>query len=150
MGPSDAVTFHNPRSSMVAMLLLALFPPVQLGGGDGAKGAEPPKRGPVAELFEDDADGLLKVLTNPGDGPGKGEADESVVFSGKRSIKITEYQRFQRRVPGWDFAIRERPAAGQYRYLRFAWKSQGATSMMLQLHDSTDWHIRYTAGPNPY
>jgi hypothetical protein len=104
----------------------------------------------VAELFEDDAEGLLRVLTNPGDGPGKGDPDETTVFSGKRSIKISQYQRFQRRVPGWEFAIREKPQAGEYRYLRLAWKGNGCDCLMLQIHDATDWHIRYTAGSNPY
>jgi hypothetical protein len=107
-------------------------------------------RKPVVELFEDDAEGLLKLLTNPGDGPGQGDAESEIVFSGKRSIKISSYQRFQRNLPGWDYAIREKPEPGQYRYLRLAWKSGGVNCMMLQLHDATDWHLRYTAGANPY
>lgn len=111
-------------------------------------GAVPPRA--VVELFEDDAEGLLKLLTNPGDGPGRGEPEAKIVFSGKTSLKISEYQRFQRRLPGWDFAIREKPKPGEYRFLRLAWKSAGANCMMLQLHDATDWHLRYTAGANPY
>lgn len=109
-----------------------------------------PKRAAVGELFEDDAEGLLKLLTNPGDGPGKGEAEPTIVFSGKSSLKITEYQRFHRTLPGWNHVIREKPEAGEYRYLRFAWKGDQANCLMLQLHDATDWHIRYTAGANPY
>ncbi len=104
----------------------------------------------VVELFEDDVDGLLKLLTNPGDAPGKGEAENKVVFSGRASLKVSEYQCFQRQMPGWDYPIRQKPGFGEYRYLRLAWKADGASSMMVQLHDATDWHIRYTAGPNPY
>jgi hypothetical protein len=106
--------------------------------------------GAVAELFEDKAEDLLKILVNPGDAPGKGEPELKIRFSGTQSIKITQYQCFHRTVPGWEFAIRERPQPGQYRYLRFAWKSEGCDCLMLQLHDATDWHIRYTAGPNSY
>ena len=109
-----------------------------------------PKHASVVELFEDDADGILKLLANPGDAPGKGEAEPTEVFSGKNSLKITEYQRFHRTLPGWNYAIREKPELGEYRYLRFAWKADQANCLMLQLHDATDWHIRYTAGPNPY
>jgi hypothetical protein len=109
-----------------------------------------PKQAAALELFEDDADGLLKLLTNPGDGAGQGQAEAKSVFSGTQSLKVTSYQRFHRTLPGWNHAIREKPKAGEYRYLRFAWKSEGANCLMLQLHDATDWHIRYTAGPNPY
>jgi hypothetical protein len=111
---------------------------------------DPPKHPGVVELFEDDAEGLLKLLMNTGDGPGKGDPEATVVFSGTKSLKVSEYQRFQRKLPGWDYAIREKPNAGEYRYLRLAWKADGANCMMLQLHDATDWHIRYTAGANPY
>jgi hypothetical protein len=110
---------------------------------------QPKKDTGVIELFEDDVDGILKVLTNPGDGAGQGQADPDA-FSGKTCLKVMQYQKFNRQLPGWDYAIREKPKAGEYRYLRFAWKSDGANCMMLQLHDATDWHIRYTAGPNAY
>jgi hypothetical protein len=92
----------------------------------------------------------LKELTNPGDAAGQGQPEWNTIFSGTKSLKITEYQRFQRRMPGWEYAIREKPEPGQYRFLRLAWKAEGCTCLMLQLHDATDWHIRYTAGPNPY
>lgn len=112
--------------------------------------APPAKPAAVVELFEDGAENLLKLLTNDGDGPGQGEADDKVVFSGQRSLKVTQYQRFQRRLPGWNHSIREKPKEGEYRYLRFAWKTQGGNALMLQLHDALDWHIRYNAGPNVF
>ena len=134
------------RFSLLATLLGLLIGVGSVGGGDPPK----PKVGPVATLFEDDAEALLNLLTNPGDGAGKGEAEGVVVFSGKKSLKITHYQRFHRTLPGWDFPIREKPKAHEYRYLRFAWKAGGSNCLMLQLHDTLDWHIRYTAGANPY
>jgi hypothetical protein len=127
-------------------LLIASFPSALNLEQEGPA----PKLPAVVELFEDDADGLLKLLNNPGDGPGNGQAETTEVFSGKQCIKVTNYQRFNRNLPGWNHLIREKPKPGEYRYLRFAWKGDGTTCLMLQLHDATDWHLRYTAGPNPY
>ena len=133
-------------------LLVSLM--LMIAGYWAAPNLEPeepaPKHPAVVELFEDDADGLLKLLTNPDDRPGNGQAEAVEVFSGKQCIKVTDYQRFNRNLPGWNHLIREQPKAGEYRYLRFAWKAEGTTCLMLQLHDATDWHLRYTAGPNPY
>src|SRR5580765_2966121 len=126
--------------TMVPFILTAsfLFPVLQ------------PKDSAVVELFEDDIDGILKVLNNPGDAPGKAQAEQDGAFSGKACLKVTDYQKFNRQMPGWKYPIREKPKAGEFRYLRLAWKSDGANCLMLQLHDARDWHIRYTAGPNPY
>jgi hypothetical protein len=109
--------------------------------------AEPKRPRPaVAELFEDDADTLLRALTNPTGDPGEGHVETTDVFSGRRCIKIIPMQRFHPAVPGWSFRIAEQPRAGEFRYLRFAWKADGCAGIMLQLHDETDWTIRYTAG----
>ncbi|MFL5340375.1 MAG: hypothetical protein ACJ8F7_09505 [Gemmataceae bacterium] len=102
----------------------------------------------VACLFEDDAEGLLKVLTNPTGDPGEGHPEKVMVFSGTTSIKIVPMQRFSPRIEGWQFRITERPRPGEYRFLRFAWKADGCDGVMLQMHDERDWYIRYTAGQN--
>jgi hypothetical protein len=102
----------------------------------------------VACLFEDDAEGLLKLLTNPTGDPGEGHPEKATVFSGTTSIKIVPMQRFSPRIEGWQFRITERPKPGEYRYLRFAWKADGCDGVMLQMHDERDWYIRYTAGQN--
>src|SRR5205823_5479212 len=57
---------------------------------------------------------------------------------------------FQRNLPGWNYRITQRPKAGEYRFLRFAWKADGARGIMLQLHDEKDWNIRFTAGVDAY
>jgi hypothetical protein len=107
-----------------------------------------PRRSPpaVAKLFEDDAETLLRALTNPTGDPGEGHVETKDVFSGRRSIKILPMQRFHPAVPGWAFRIAECPKDGEFRYLRFAWKADGCAGIMLQLHDDRDWTIRYTAG----
>ena len=112
--------------------------------------AEPPPQAPVAELLEDDAQGLLKLLTNPTGDPGEGRVENTDVFSGKAGIKIIPMQRFHNRIPGWKYHITENPKPGEYRYLRFAWKADGAKGIMLQLHDEKDWNIRLTAGIDAY
>jgi biopolymer transport protein ExbB len=51
--------------------------------------------------------------------------------------------------------IREKPAPGEFRYLRFAWKKQGGQAICLQLNHDGQWgpagdnpaKFRYHAGP---
>lgn len=135
------------RPILSVLAILALHVSAAFVTAQPADGTKPAA---IAELFEDEAEAMLKLLTNPGDAGGQGMAEGNVVFSGTKSLKITEYQRFHRQVPGWNFAIREKPKPGEYRYLRFAWRAGGANCLMLQLHDALDWNLRYTAGPNPY
>jgi len=108
-------------------------------------GAEPPRKPAVAELFEDDAEGLLAKLKNR---EGEGRAEKGEVFSGAQSIKISPMQLYDREITGWKYRIVEKPKPGEYRYLRFAWKTDGCVGVMLQMHDVKDWYIRYTAGQN--
>jgi hypothetical protein len=89
--------------------------------------AEPPK-----EIFEDDE--KFVALLNEGGGVASIEpADKS---SGKASIKITPDQKFNPNLPGLQVKIRENPAPGEFRYIRFAWKKKGGAAICLQLnHD---------------
>jgi hypothetical protein len=111
---------------------------------------EAPSKPAVAELLEDNADSLLMLLTNPTGDPGEGLVEKQVVFSGKSCVKIIPMQRFHSRIPGWRYRITEKPKAGEYRYLRFAWKADGCAGTMIQFHDEKDWYIRYTAGVDRY
>jgi hypothetical protein len=104
----------------------------------------------VACLLEDNGSELLPLLTNNGGDLGEGHVEKEVMFSGTSALKITVYQRYFNLIPGWAYRVTESPKEGEYRYLRFAWKSDGSTGMMLQLHDDKDWHIRYTAGANKF
>src|SRR5688572_24504297 len=109
----------------------------------------------VAELFEDDAAGLLAQLTHGGITGGeenRAAAEEADVFSGKCAVRVAACQRFSPDVKGWDFAIAEKPKPGEYRYLRFAWKKVGPGPLMLQFHTrrpGKDWFIRYYMGQDP-
>ena len=115
-----------------------------------APAADPPRRPAVAELLEDNGEALLKLLTNPTGDPGEGHVEKTDVFSGASSVKIIPMQRYQSRIAGWQYRIREKPGPDEYRYLRFAWKADGATGIMVQLHDERDWYIRYTAGADQF
>ncbi len=129
---------------IVVLLISAVVSPAA-GQGD----PRPP--GPaVVALFEDDADGLIRVLNHEHSYPGAAHAETAEVFSGQRSIRITPVQRQSPAVPGWAFRIAERPGPGEFRYLRFAWKADGCAGIMLQLHDDTYYNVRYTAGENRY
>jgi hypothetical protein len=101
-------------------------------------------------LLEENAGELLPKLTNPWGDPGNGEVEKDVVFSGETSVKITVLQRYCNFIPDWAYKIVEKPKEGEYRYLRFAWKSEALSGIMLQLHDDKDWHIRYTSGANKF
>ncbi len=114
--------------------------------GDSRGALELAQKPATAKLLEDNAEALLKRLTNPTGDPGEGHVEKMVIFSGKSSIKIIPMQRFHPGIPGWKYRITEKPKPGEYRYLRFAWKADGCDGIMIQFHDEKRWNLRYTAG----
>jgi len=124
--------------------IAALVATMAVAATSNADGKRP--RPSVAELLEDNAEAILRALTNPTGDSGQGSVETKDVYSGRQCVKIVPMQRFHPAVPGWAFRIAERPKAGEFRYLRFAWKADGCAGIMLQLHDEHDWTIRYTAG----
>jgi hypothetical protein len=106
------------------------------------------ERPAVAALLEDNADTLLPQLTNPTGDPGEGHVERSQVFSGRSGVRIVPMQRFHPHLPGWNYRIVEKPAAGEYRYVRWAWKADGCAGTMVQFHIETGWSVRYVAGNN--
>jgi biopolymer transport protein ExbB len=54
------------------------------------------------------------------------------------SLTVTPPQRFSPRIPEWNFPIRQYPEAGEYRYLRFAWKGEGH-GVMIELAAAGRW-----------
>ncbi len=105
---------------------------------------------PVAVLFEDQPQ-FLAALTS---GNSKGRLIAEGAFGGKAALGITPLQRDGVKIPGWNFAIREQPQPGEYRYLRLAWKKRGEGSVMIELAANGAWPDakvakgRYVAGPN--
>jgi putative membrane-bound dehydrogenase-like protein len=86
-------------------------------------------------LFDDEEDFVKKL--NEGDGQAALTAEAP--FSGKACLRVTPPQRFSARIPGWAYRIVEKPGPGEYRYLRFVWKSPTGTGVMLELADNGSW-----------
>ena len=105
---------------------------------------------PVVVLFEDQPQ-FLATLTS---GNGKGRLVTEGTFAGKAALGMTPLQREGVKIPNWNFAIREQPQAGEYRFLRLAWKKRGEGSVMIELAANGQWPDakvakgRYVAGPN--
>ncbi len=60
-------------------------------------------------------------------------------FTGKSSVFVTPAQSYNNQMAGWRFTITENPGKGEYRYIRFAWKSDGGTGVMIQFPDNGNW-----------
>ncbi|HYT88356.1 MAG TPA: hypothetical protein VEL76_06520 [Gemmataceae bacterium] len=101
----------------------------------------------VVEILEDDTAGLIAQCNNDGGFDGSRVfRDFRDFYSGVCSVRVFPFQRFSSRLGGWNYQIAEKPGLGQYRYLRFAWKREGGTGIMIQLHASSSWNHRYVAG----
>lgn len=64
---------------------------------------------------------------------------EDDAYVGKVSVFATPDQSYNNQMTGWSFPIRENPGAGEYRYIAFAWKSDGGTGIMIQFPDNGGW-----------
>ena len=104
----------------------------------------------VATLFDDDRS-FVELLNQGG---GTASIDTADRFSGQVSLVISPPQRFSDRIPGWEYPIRENPQPGEFRYLRFAWKSRGGAGPMIELAAEGRWPSaeeplrRYYSGKN--
>jgi hypothetical protein len=111
-----------------------------------------PAEQPLA-LFEDQPEFAEEL--NEGGGTATIVSDEK--YAGTASIKITPDQRYRTTHPRLGVRIRQNPGPGEYRYLRFAWRKQGGTTICLQLNHDGAWgpvagnpaKFRYDAGAGP-
>ena len=109
------------------------------------------RRPPTSLILVDENRELIEALN---EGAGMAEFIAADRHAGQVSLRITPPQRFSPRIEGWEFRIRENPGPGEYRYLRFAWKSAGADGVMLELAADGRWPPaerplrRYHAGRN--
>jgi putative heme-binding domain-containing protein len=90
---------------------------------------------PLVTLFDDER-GFADLLK---EGEGTATIDSQEHFSGTASLRITPPQRWSLRLPGWSYRITEKPGPGEFRYLRFAWKSRGGEGVMIELAGSGQW-----------
>ncbi len=120
-------------------------------GSATAAYAAPKADGAVVELLDEGVDPLFPLLINDGGNEaGTITREDRDVFAGVEAARVTPLQKYRTRIPGWDFKIVEKPQkAGEFRYLRFAWKKVGGVGIMIQLHDpAKGWGFRYFAGQN--
>jgi hypothetical protein len=109
------------------------------------------RRPPTRLVLLDENQELLGALN---EGSGTAEFVRTDRYAGQVSLRVTPLQRHSPRIKGWEFRIREHPGPGEYRYLRFAWKSAGAHGVMLELAADGRWPPaekplrRYHAGRN--
>lgn len=101
-------------------------------------------------LFDEEADFVARL----GEGDGRATFETNGAFAGNAFLAVTPPQRYSGRIPGWNYRIAEKPGAGEFRYLRLAWKIQGALGVMIELADDGRWPAaespqrRYFAGRN--
>jgi hypothetical protein len=109
-------------------------------------------RSPPARIVLFDDDPAFAAALNEGEGTATIVTDDP--HRGLAALRITPPQKFSPRIDGWNFRIREQPAEGEFRYLRFAWKTAGAAGVMIELANSGRWppagepRFRYFAGRN--
>ncbi len=89
----------------------------------------------VVTLF-DDEHAFAEQLTE-GDGTATLVTDDR--HCGTAALRVTPPQRFSPRLPGWEYRIAENPQPGEFRYLRFAWKSSQAQGIMIELAADGQW-----------
>ena len=110
-------------------------------------GPLPPSR---LVLFDDEP----AIVESLWEGAGTATLTPADRHSGAASLKVTPPQRYSASIPGWSYRVAEAPAPGEYRYLRFAWKSRAADGVMIELAADGGWpsaedpRWRYYAGRN--
>jgi len=109
------------------------------------------RRPPVRQVLFDDNAAFIKLLV---DGKGTARIETKNPYQGTSALRVTPPQRYSVRIKDWDFRIREKPGPGEYRYLRLAWKTDGAKGVLIELADNGRWPPadkplrRYYSGKN--
>jgi hypothetical protein len=100
-------------------------------------------------LFDEEGDFSGKLFRSSG--PSVAQVVEGDAVSGKKFLNITPALRgcdfFFHREFVWDYTIAEKPVKNEYRYLLFAWKKNGGSTIQLGLRDDrSDLVVTYYAG----
>src|SRR5262249_13107760 len=86
-------------------------------------------------LFDDDASFVAAL----NEGKGGAALTTEDRYSGEACLRVTPPGRGSPRLAGWTDRIVETPGPGEYRYLRFAWKTPAGSGVMLELADNGAW-----------
>ncbi len=129
-------------------------PPLHDTTSEGDKNYKAPKAdAAVVELLDENLDTLVPVLNNDNNNEsGTASREDRDIFSGVEAMRITPQQKYRENIPGWNFKIVEKPQnAGEFRYVRFAWKKNGGQCVMIQFHRrGGEWGYRHYAGRNVF
>lgn len=101
--------------------------------------AAPPKADvSVVALLDEGVAPVLWQLNNDNTRErGAATREDRDVFAGVEAARVTPVQKYASRQQGWDYRVVETPAkAGEFRYLRFAWKKVGGSGIAVQLYDA--------------
>jgi hypothetical protein len=125
----------------------------------------PPQTKPAAAIAQSGPDKPLaifedqpEIVAHLTEGAGQATLVTDDKYSGKAAVKVTPDQRYNPAMPGLGVKIREKPAAGEFRYLTFAWKKKGGDQICFQLNHDGEWgppgdapnhKFRYHAGAGP-
>lgn len=137
----EAAITKDPKHSDTARFKLILAELPKPAEPTAASKFDPTR---VLELFDEDA-GFPDRF---GAKEAKLEIESKDHYSGKIALRVAGRQSYNLSVPGWNYKIVEKPEAGQYRFIRFAWKKQGGTSIYLRLVGSGSRICGYFAGVN--
>ncbi len=85
-------------------------------------------------LIEDDP-AIIQALI---EGDGSARLDRQDRTSGAASL-IVDGQKSAAKIGAWAFPIRQHPQAGEYRFLRFAWKKRGGGGLMIEAARDGHW-----------
>lgn len=108
---------------------------------------------PVLVLF-DEEEPFLAALTK-GTAPSRFEREDT--SQGSLAVAVAPQEKFAEQIADWKLPVREKPQAGEYRYLRYAWKKTGGGGAMLEVARDGKWPParqtpapggRYVAGAN--
>lgn len=93
--------------------------------------------------------GDFAALFTSHDAGSKVEVVTTDPFKGKYCVFVTPSQSYNNQMTDWNFAIKENPGANEYRYIIFAWKSDGGKGVMVQFPDKGNWGAVTTPCVNP-
>jgi hypothetical protein len=104
----------------------------------------------AAVLFEDEKE-ILDSITEGKENARLSSRDR---HAGTAALVVAK-QSLSPSVAGWKFPIAEHPKAGEFRYLRFAWKKRGGGAIFFELANAGQWRTQqqdsnaaWVAGPN--
>jgi sialidase-1 len=98
-------------------------------------------------LVDEDPD-VAAAFKKVSNGRGKIEWVTDDRSSGRGCLRITPNGMHEERIKGWRYRIREKPQPGEFRYVRFAWKSTAAKSCYVQFAGNGNWAATGPEGRN--